>query len=102
MPSATDSTVPTSDRSAPPSSSPWMRSLRMLVISSGLICTGKVSLGRLGDLLSKLFQSVAHGRVQDHVPDAHHQTPEHLGVDVRGQLHGPAGLLLDALADLVD
>src|ERR671914_620811 len=38
MPSATDSTVPTSDRSAPPSSRPWMRSLRMLVISSGLIC----------------------------------------------------------------
>jgi hypothetical protein len=38
MPSAIDSTVPTSDRSAPPSSSPSMRALRMLVISSGLIC----------------------------------------------------------------
>ena len=36
--SATDRTVPTSERSAPPSSMPSMRSLRMLVISSGLIC----------------------------------------------------------------
>ncbi len=43
MPSAIDSTVPTSDMSAPPSSSPSMRDLRMLVISSGLICIGSVS-----------------------------------------------------------
>ena len=39
MPSATESTVPTSERSAVPSSSPWMRDLRMEVISSGLIST---------------------------------------------------------------
>ena len=38
MPSATDSTVPTSVRSAWPSSSPSIRLLRMDVISSGLIC----------------------------------------------------------------
>ena len=38
MPSATDSTVPTSVSSAAPASSPAMRLLRMLVISSGLIC----------------------------------------------------------------
>ena len=38
MPSATDSTVPTSVSSAVPLSSPSMRLLRMLVISSGLIC----------------------------------------------------------------
>ena len=38
MPSATDSTVPTSVSSAAPLSSPSMRLLRMLVISSGLIC----------------------------------------------------------------
>ena len=38
MPSATDSTVPTSVRSASPASSPSMRLLRMEVISSGLIC----------------------------------------------------------------
>ena len=38
MPSATDSTVPTSVSSAVPLSSPSMRLFRMLVISSGLIC----------------------------------------------------------------
>ena len=38
MPSATDSTVPTSVRSAPPVSRPSMRLFRMVVISSGLIC----------------------------------------------------------------
>ena len=38
MPSATESTVPTSVRSACPASSPSMRLLRMDVISSGLIC----------------------------------------------------------------
>src|SRR5215216_5855538 len=102
IPSATDSTVPTSERSAPPSSSPWMRSLRMLVISSGLICTWTVSLSGLDHLLSKLFESVAHGGVQDHVPDTHHQAPEYVRIDVRGQVHLAPGLLLDPLADLVD
>ncbi len=38
MPSATDSTVPTSVSSALPLSSPSMRLFKMLVISSGLIC----------------------------------------------------------------
>ncbi len=38
MPSATDSTVPTSARSAPATSSPSMRLFKMFVISSGLIC----------------------------------------------------------------
>src|SRR5215218_1679792 len=38
MPSATDSTVPTSVRSAPPVSRPSMRVFRIEVISSGLIC----------------------------------------------------------------
>ncbi len=38
MPSATESTVPTSAKSAPATSSPSMRLLRMFVISSGLIC----------------------------------------------------------------
>src|SRR3954468_1473779 len=116
MPSATDSTVPTSERSAPPSSSPWMRSLRMLVISSGLICTfrgsyrflahpakpGASGLRRLGDLLSKLFESVADGGVEDHVAHPHHQPAEYVGVDVRGQVHPAPGLLLDAPADLLD
>src|SRR3954453_934661 len=116
MPSATDSTVPTSEGSAPPSSSPWMRSLRMLVISSGLICTfrgsyrflahpakpGASGLRRLGDLLSKLFESVADGGVEDHVAPPHHQPAEYVGVDVRGQVHPAPGLLLDAPADLLD
>ena len=44
MPSPTESTVPTSARSASPSSSPSMRLLRMEVISSGLICSGIESL----------------------------------------------------------
>ncbi len=44
MPSATDSTVPTSVRSAPPVSRPSMRDFRIEVISSGLICmTGSVA-----------------------------------------------------------
>src|SRR6185312_9457069 len=102
MPSATDRTVPTSERSAPPSSSPWMRSLRMLVISSGLICTFRDSLGRLGDLLSKLFESVADGGVENHVAYPHHQPAEDVGVDVRGKVHPAPGLLLDAPADLLD
>ena len=38
IPSPIDSTVPTSVSSAPPASRPSMRDLRMLVISSGLIC----------------------------------------------------------------
>ncbi len=37
MPSATESTVPTSERSALPASIPSIRSRRMLAISSGLI-----------------------------------------------------------------
>ena len=46
MPSPTERTVPTSVSSACPLSSPSMRSLRMLVISSGLICMWcRVSLG---------------------------------------------------------
>src|ERR671914_147168 len=111
MPSATDSTVPTSDRSAPPSSRPWMRSLRMLVISSGLICMSLLIMSvrtrpsrvlRLGSgsrhLLAKLFESVAHRGVEHHVADPHLQAAQHVRVHLRGQLHAPAGLLLDAPA----
>ena len=77
MPSATDSTVPTSVSSALPPSSPSMRLLRMLVISSGLICmsisplragpgfTGRrparlALRGSLGNLPAQLLQSVAN------------------------------------------
>ena len=102
MPSATDSTVPTSERSAPPSSRPSMRSLRMLVISSGLICTCGSLLRRPWRLAFEVCSSrLRTRRVEHHVPDAHHQAPEHVGVHVRAQLHPPAGLLLDALADVL-
>src|SRR5215204_4898105 len=104
MPSATESTVPTSDRSAPPSSSPSMRCFRMLVISSGLICTVEVSpyagLCGLRDLFAKSFQSVAQARVQDHVPDADHEAAQKIRIHARAQLHAPPRLLLDALADV--
>src|SRR3954466_11692533 len=107
MPSATERTVPTSDRAAPPSSRPWMRSLRMLVISSGLICIskrssfylGRVALRGLGDLLANLLQPAADARVPDHVSDPHAQAAEDVGVDPRRQLDLPARLLLDAVAD---
>src|SRR5215211_2403037 len=101
MPSATDRTVPTSERSAPPSSSPSMRLLRMLVISSGLICTASPYLLLRGplDLLPKLFQSVADARVEDHVPYPEHEPAKYVGVDPRGQLDAAPGLVLDALAD---
>src|SRR4051794_21933965 len=106
MPSATDSTVPTSERSAPPSSIPSMRLLRMLVISSGLICIRGGSpypwaegLGRLRHLLSDSFEPVADARVEHHVPDADDQATKNVGIDLRSQVHGAAGLLLDPLAD---
>src|SRR5215211_3910856 len=100
MPSATDRTVPTSERSAPPSSSPSMRLLRMLVISSGLICTASpYPLRGPLDLLPKLFQPVPHARVEDHVPYPEHEPAKYVGVDLRGELDAAPGLLLDALAD---
>src|SRR3954447_5188425 len=110
MPSATERTVPTSDRSAPaPSSRPWIRSLRMLVISSGLICISKESsftwavrpLRGLGDLLANLIQPAADARVHDHVADPHHEAPQHVGVHPRGPLDLAAGLLLDSVAELL-
>ena len=59
-----------------------MRALRMLVISSGLICMSRfvapwrrAQLG-LRDLLAKLFEAVADRGVEDHVADAHHDAAE--------------------------
>ena len=73
MPSATDSTVPTSVSSARPASSPSMRLLRMLVISSGLICMCFLGAGSFGaaawQLPAQLLQSVADGGVEDRVAD---------------------------------
>ncbi len=71
IPSATESTVPTSERSALPVSSPSILSLRIDAISSGLISIGVLyaSLRRLGDALSKFLQAIANARVEDHVAD---------------------------------
>src|SRR5438093_2088658 len=106
MPSATDSTVPTSVSSAWPVSSPSMRLLRMDVISSGLICSG-IGLLRsaplaAGDLSAKLFESVADGRVEDRVADAQHDPADDVGLDARGQVDPAPGLLGDALAQRAD
>ena len=97
MPSAIERTVPTSDRSAPPSSSPSMRCLRMLVISSGLICTSKVSLApRRPWPPACVAVRVCCGRWRRApcCPPAP-QAPEHVGIDAARQLDLPAGLLLD-------
>ena len=59
IPSATDSTVPTSVSSALPLSSPSMRLLRMEVISSGLICMVFLLGGCLGNVPAQLLQPVA-------------------------------------------
>src|SRR6478752_5162565 len=118
MPSATERTVPTSVSSAEPASRPSMRLLRMLVISSGLIfiakgapvslsgCRGRRPVGDgLGshDLLAKVVESGADGRVDDGVPDPHDDPTQDLGVDGARQLHGttclPADLVAHALGD---
>src|SRR3954464_2466929 len=108
MPSATDSTVPTSDRSAWSASSPWMRLLRMEVISSGLICMARVrgSLGKVlggaGDLPAQQLEAAADGGVEHLVADAHDDAAEDVGLDRRRQLHLAAGLLGDLVADVLD
>src|SRR5437763_2237496 len=105
MPSATDSTVPTSVRSAPPVSRPSMRDFRIEVISSGLICmTGSVAPWkrgglRLRDVLAKLVEAVLDRGVEDRVADAQDDAPEDPGVDLARQLDALTGLLPDPLAD---
>src|SRR5215208_2312096 len=104
IPSPISSTVPTSERSAESVSRPSIRSRRMLAISSGLISMfGLCSfLRRLGDALSQFLKPVAKARVQDHVPDLHHQPAEDVGVDPALELNGVAGLLLDLGSDPLD
>src|SRR3954451_24190441 len=103
IPSATDSTVPTSERSALPVSSPSILSRRMLAISSGLISIAVLyaSLRRLGDALSKFLQASADARVEDHVSHLQDDAAEDLAVDAAGQLDLLAGLALDLLAHLL-
>src|SRR5919108_1207963 len=99
MPSATERTVPTSVRSAWPSSSPSMRLLRMDVISSGLIC---MDLLGLHYLTAKLFESVAHGGVEHGVTDLDDDAAQDVGLHAGGELDLAAGLLGDAVAELLD
>src|SRR3954467_2888129 len=98
MPSATESTVPTSVSSAWPSSRPSMRLFRMLVISSGLICISQSS-GGLGHVLSQVVEAVADGGIKDGVPDTQHKATDDVGVDGLGELDALAGLLADLIAD---
>src|SRR3954470_1362721 len=113
MPSATDRTVPTSVRSASPSSSPSMRLLRMLVISSGLICMEilfrppvlassdlRTTLGRARDLLWKVLEAVADGGVEDGIADPDDDAAQDVGLHPRRELDLAAGLLGDLVADL--
>src|SRR5580658_4157931 len=108
LPSATDSTVPTSVRSAPLVSSPSMRLLRIEVISSGLICmlcgslAGHGALSGLRARLSKLVQSVSDRGVKDDIPDPQDDSANQLGVDPARQLDFLARTLGDAIADPLD
>src|SRR5665811_601314 len=104
MPSATESTVPTSERSALPVSSPSILSRRIDAISSGLISMRVLyaSLRRLGDALSKFVQATADARVEHHVAYLQDDAAEDLLVDPAGQIDLLAGLPLDLLADLLD
>src|SRR5271157_6313832 len=97
MPSATDSTVPTSVSSAVPLSSPSMRLFRMLVISSGLIC---MSLrGSLGNVPAQLLQSIANRGVEDRVSDPDDDAAEDVRVHARRERHLASGALADRLAE---
>src|SRR5829696_2899175 len=104
IPSATDSTVPTSVRSALAVSIPSILSLRIDAISSGLISIGCSfpSLRRLRDALSKFLQATADAGVEDHVADLQDDSPEDLAVHAAGELHLLTGLAFHLGADLLD
>src|SRR3954447_10539548 len=108
MPSATDRTVPTSDRSALSASRPSMRLLRMEVISSGLICMASGSwllgsvLGGARDLLAQLFETAADRGVEHLVADPHNDAAQDVRLDGRRELDLAARLLGDLIADVRD
>src|ERR1700689_4599854 len=107
MPSATESTVPTSVSSAPSVSRPSIRLLRIEVISSGLICIFRLLPSqarglRLRYLLSKLFQPVLDRGIEDHVSDPQDHSAEDVRIDVGGDFCLLAGLLSDAVTKLLD
>src|SRR5262249_52684074 len=94
----TDSTVPTSVSSARPASRPSIRLLRMLVISSGLICMALLR-SRLGDVPAQLLQSGFDRGVEDRIADAHDDSADDVRVDVRGQRDRAPGALADRPAE---
>src|SRR5450755_533317 len=105
MPSATDSTVPTSVSSALEVSRPSIRFLRIEVISSGLICISAPFQARglrLRDLLSKLFQPVLDRCVEDDVSDPEHHSAQDVRIDGGGHLDLAIDLFADPLAEAVD
>src|SRR5215216_3361639 len=98
MPSATERTVPTSVRSAWPSSRPSMRLLRMDVISSGLIC---MDLLGLHNGAAKLVESIADGGVEDRVADLDDDAAQDVGLHAGGELDLATGLVGDAVPELL-
>src|SRR5512139_4109336 len=120
IPSATESTVPTSERSALPVSRPSIRCRRIEEISSGLISMlVRVSLllrnslearfsrrgsplRRLRDLPAQLLEPVEDARVEDHVAHLQLQAADDRGVDLALQLDRLPGLTLDLGADGLD
>src|SRR3954453_18297949 len=104
MPSPIERTVPTSARSAAACSMPSMRSLRILVISSGRICIDAIrsclSLrGGARDLSAKSFQAAVHAGVEHLVAHTQHDAADDVRVDPAGQLDAPAGLVLNPVSD---
>src|ERR1700712_1834589 len=105
MPSATDSTVPTSVSSASPWSRPLMRLLRIEVISSGLICMSLKGLLKDywsdagGDRAPQALQPGPDRGVEDLVADLQDDAADDLGVDRGGQLDVASGLLADSVAE---
>src|SRR3954452_17434873 len=103
MPSPIERTVPTSARSAAASVMPSMRSLRILVISSGRICIDAMwvclSLRGARDLLAKSLEAALNAGVEHLVAHAQNESADDVRVDPAGQLDSPGGLSLDALSD---
>src|ERR1700710_3326050 len=107
MPSATDSTVPTSVSSASPWSRPSMRLLRIEVILSALVCMSLKGLLKDywsdagGDRAPQALQPGPDRGVEDLVADLQHDAADDLGVDCGGQLDVTSRLLPDALAERI-
>src|SRR5205085_10308943 len=91
-------------------SSPLIGLLRMAGSSSALIFMAVVSApscsrhqsGAASDVLSQVVEAVADRGVEDRVADPQDDAPEDVGVHVSAELDLLAGVLGDAVADLLD